>query len=187
MKWSSERLYIRTLQPEDAEALVELMIRNRAVWETVEPERSDSYYTANVQRQNLVAAEYAAELGQGFVFGIYLQDGDRLIGEASLYEVRRGPFQSAYLGYSIDGERTGNGYATEAVRLLLRFVFAELKLNRIAAGVMPRNTRSIRVLEKLGFQREGLSRQNLRINGAWEDHLQYGLLRDEWLLQSQPG
>jgi ribosomal-protein-alanine N-acetyltransferase len=64
---------------------------------------------------------------------------------------------------------------------LSSFTFEHLKLHRVAAGVMPRNHASKRVLEKLGFQKEGLLRENVCINGVWEDHLQYSILQKEWL------
>jgi len=84
------------------------------------------------------------------------------------------------IGYSVDQARNGQGYASEAVHLALTFAFEELNLRRVVAGVMPRNTGSIRVLEKNGFQREGLQREHIEINGVYEDHYFYGLLRNEW-------
>lgn len=64
--------------------------------------------------------------------------------------------------------------------LALRFAFAEAGLHRVQAAVMPRNGASIRVLEKTGFRREGLSLRYLQINGVWEDHLIFAITREEW-------
>lgn len=79
----------------------------------------------------------------------------------------------------MDKAYNGRGYTTEAVRLVVDYAFQVLKLHRIEAGVMPRNTRSIRVLEKSGFEKEGLSRKNVLINGKWEDHLHFAIVNPD--------
>jgi ribosomal-protein-alanine N-acetyltransferase len=78
------------------------------------------------------------------------------------------------------GERyAGRGLMTDAVKAVTRFSFDTLKLHRIEAACIPDNARSIRVLEKAGFQREGLLRSYLRINGAWQDHYLYARISDD--------
>ncbi len=68
---------------------------------------------------------------------------------------------------------------TDALNVLVRFGFDTLKLHRIEAACIPDNARSIRVLEKAGFQREGLLRSYLRINGSWQDHYLYARIVDD--------
>ena len=78
------------------------------------------------------------------------------------------------------GDHAGHGYITEALRaLVFDIAFGPLGLHRVEANVMPRNNRSIRVLEKLGFVQEGLARDYLRINGRWENHIHYVTLNRE--------
>jgi ribosomal-protein-alanine N-acetyltransferase len=102
-----------------------------------------------------------------------------VIGFASLSNIVRGAFQSCHLGYEMHHEHLNRGYVTEAIRaLVFDIAFGPLKLHRVEANVMPRNVRSMRVLEKLGFTDEGLSRRYLRINGAWEDHRRFVVLND---------
>ena len=67
----------------------------------------------------------------------------------------------------------------EALDLLAGYAFDTLRLHRIEAACIPDNARSIRVLEKAGFQREGLLRSYLRINGVWQDHYLYALIADD--------
>ncbi len=86
-------------------------------------------------------------------------------------------FQNAYLGYSIAQRWNGHGFATEAVGQALEYAFGEAGLHRVQAAVMPRNTGSIRVLEKNGFREEGYAVGYLCINGVWEDHLIFARLR----------
>jgi ribosomal-protein-alanine N-acetyltransferase len=79
----------------------------------------------------------------------------------------------------MDGAEINHGYITEALRRAIRFAFEDLQLHRIEANIMPKNVRSIRVVEKLGFVNEGLSRKYLKIAGVWEDHVHYVLLNPD--------
>jgi [ribosomal protein S5]-alanine N-acetyltransferase len=79
----------------------------------------------------------------------------------------------------VDEARNGRGYATEALRLVTRFALGAAGLHRVQAGVMPRNTASIRVVEKNGFRFEGLARNYLQINGVWEDHNLYAFTTED--------
>lgn len=93
-----------------------------------------------------------------------------------MFQVFRGPRESALLGYSLDQEHNGKGYTTEATNLVVNYAFEILKLHRIEAGVMPVNIGSIRVLEKAGFHKEGIAKKNVKINGSWEDHQMLAIL-----------
>lgn len=104
--------------------------------------------------------------------------GDELIGTIGLFRIERGPRQMAIIGYSLSQKHNGKGYATEAVRQLVRYGFDVLGLHRIEAGVMPKNGGSIRVLEKAGFEKEGISRKSVKINGEWEDHLILAIINE---------
>ncbi|MFC9646779.1 GNAT family N-acetyltransferase [Streptomyces mirabilis] len=95
-------------------------------------------------------------------------------------------FRSASLGYCFDDAAWGHGYATEAARALLRWAFDTLDLNRVQAEADTRNVASARVLEKLGFLREGTLREDCVVNGEVSDSWVYGLLRREWRPSSEP-
>jgi ribosomal-protein-alanine N-acetyltransferase len=94
--------------------------------------------------------------------------------------VQRGPFQSAYVGYWIDEKHAGNGYMPEALVVLTQFAFDELHLHRIQISIIPRNSASRRVVEKLGIRDEGIAARYLEINGVWEDHVRYAITSEEW-------
>jgi ribosomal-protein-alanine N-acetyltransferase len=89
-------------------------------------------------------------------------------------------YRSASLGYCFDDAAWGHGYATEAARVLLRRAFDTLDLNRVQAETDTRNVASARVLEKLGFVREGTLREDCVVNGEVSDSWVYGLIRREW-------
>jgi [ribosomal protein S5]-alanine N-acetyltransferase len=89
-------------------------------------------------------------------------------------------FRSASLGFCLNQPAWGYGYATEAGRVLLRWAFDTLDLNRVQSETDTRNAASARVLEKLGFVREGTLREDCIVNGDVSDSWVYGLLRRDW-------
>ena len=101
-----------------------------------------------------------------------------LINNLNLFHIFRGPLQSCLIGYLMDKQFNGKGYTTEAISLAVRYAFDEAKLHRIEAGVMPWNIGSMRVLEKAGFNKEGIAQKSVKINGKWEDHQMFSMLSD---------
>ncbi len=89
-------------------------------------------------------------------------------------------YRSASLGYCFNAAAWGHGYATEAAHVLLRWAFSTLEINRVQAETDTRNLASARVLEKLGFVREGTLRENCVVNGEVSDSWVYGLIRQDW-------
>lgn len=114
--------------------------------------------------------------GSGMPFLIFEKSTGKLAGGITLGNIRHGVAQSGQIGYWMGVNHAGKGFMHEAVLLVVRFGFETLRLHRIEAACIPNNDRSIRVLEKAGFRREGLLRSYLRINGAWQDHLLYALI-----------
>ena len=119
------------------------------------------------------------QLGTGYGFGIFTDDGD-FVGELNLSSVQRGPFQNAYVGYWIDRRHAGKGYTPEAFVVAARYSFEDLGLHRLQVAIIPRNGASRRVVEKLRLREEGVALRYLEINGVWEDHVRYGLTAEEW-------
>jgi ribosomal-protein-alanine N-acetyltransferase len=117
--------------------------------------------------------------GTALAFFIFEREGGRLCGGITIGNIRHGVSQSGHIGYWIGERYGGRGLMTDAVQVLTRFAFDTMRLHRIEAACIPDNNRSIRVLEKAGFQREGLLRSYLRINGIWQDHLLYAKIADD--------
>ena len=117
-------------------------------------------------------------LGTGYGFGIFV--GGNFAGEINLNSIQRGPFQNAYVGYWIAKEHAGNAYMSEAVVLVMRFAFDDLHLHRLQIAIIPRNSNSRRVVEKLELRDEGTALRYLEINGVWEDHVRYAITVEEW-------
>jgi ribosomal-protein-alanine N-acetyltransferase len=112
-------------------------------------------------------------------FFIFERRSGALVGGITLGNIRHGVSQSGHVGYWIGERHAGRGLMTDAVCTLTRFAFDTLRLHRIEAACIPDNVRSIRVLEKAGFRREGLLRSYLRINGSWQDHYLYARIADD--------
>ena len=164
-------VYIRPLIQSDADELLSIEKRNRAFFENYSINHPENYWTLETQRELIEKWEQNTKKEIEYRFGIFKTTEDILIGTIGLFQVIRGPRESALLGYSLDQKHNGKGYTTEATKLVVNYAFEILNLHRIEAGVMPDNIGSIRVLEKAGFHKEGVAKKNVKINGSWEDHL----------------
>ncbi|MGD7044774.1 GNAT family N-acetyltransferase [Jeotgalibacillus proteolyticus] len=163
-------IYLRPFEESDAKELTELQTRNREFFEMFSMLREDSFYTEKAQIERIKQFKQDRELDLTYQFGIFKNENDELVGTMNLFQVMRGSLQNAVVGYFLDQDHNGRGYATQAAKLLTAYAFEELKLHRLEAGVMPHNIGSLRVLEKAGFHKEGIAKKNVRINGKWEDH-----------------
>jgi ribosomal-protein-alanine N-acetyltransferase len=165
-----KHIYLRAFRPQDAAAKLKLEKDNREFFEKFSMTRYPDFYTLMIQREIIDIGNEQREEGREESFGIFKNDDDTLIGTITLFQIFRGPLQSAFLGYALDKSHNNKGYTTEAVTLIVDYAFKKLQLHRIEAGVMPHNIPSIRVLEKAGFHKEGIAKSNVKINGRWEDH-----------------
>lgn len=180
VKIEGERLLLRTFMESDAKSLADLMRRNKYFWSIHEPLHEEDFYTEEAQFKKILESIHLLRANREYSFGIYPKGSNVLIGHISLYAIKRLPYNSAFIGYSIDEKYTRKGIATEAVKTVVQFAFRNVKLHRIEAYVSPKNSGSIKVLENAQFVREGLLRELLYINGSWEDHYLYSLLQDDF-------
>jgi ribosomal-protein-alanine N-acetyltransferase len=115
---------------------------------------------------------------QGYAFLVMRTEDDTLVGGLTLANIRRGVAQAGSIGYWMGLPFVRRGYMSAAVRAVIPFAFATLRLHRLEAACIPTNAASIRLLENSGFVREGYAREFLCINGVWQDHLLYGRVKD---------
>jgi len=169
------RLRLRPLAATDAEPLYDIYSDPDFMryWSSA-PWTSMDQATQLIERD---LRELAA--GEHVRLGIFLRDGDGLIGTCSLFNLnaqcRRGE-----VGYGIARPHWRKGYMFEAVSALIGFAFGELDLHRLEADIDPRNAGSARSLEKLGFIREGLLRERWIVGDEVSDSALYGLLARDW-------
>jgi ribosomal-protein-alanine N-acetyltransferase len=116
---------------------------------------------------------------EAYSFFVFRENDDALLGGLSFGYVRRGVSQSASLGYWMGEPYAGKGYMTRAVRAACAYVFDKQGLHRVEASCLPTNEPSRRLLERVGFRKEGYARSYLNINGEWRDHLLFALLDND--------
>lgn len=170
----SPRLRLRPYRQDDARAIY-------ALYSDPVVTRYWSFpaWTRREQAADYLAARMALETPAVYAWALAEREGDRLIGTTTLFSLS-GPHKRAEIGYSLLPARQGQGLATEALRTVLGHAFGPLGLERIEADVDPRNEPSWRLLEKLGFRREGLLRNRWRVDGEVCDSFLYGLLREDY-------
>lgn len=181
------RVVLRPLVVEDFAAWREVRRRNADWLLKWEPQRisgaPDPVESRDAFAVRCGARQRERQLGTGYGYGIFVEG--HFAGEINLSIVQRGPFQSAYVGYWIDEARAGQGYTPEALVCLCRAAFDDLHLHRIQISIIPRNTASRRVVEKLQIRDEGVAQRYLEINGTWEDHIRYAITVEEWELRRE--
>lgn len=107
------------------------------------------------------------------------RQSEGLVGAITLDNIRRGPAQSATLGYWVGQSHARQGFMREAIEAVVHYAFAQMDLSRIEAACLPENTPSRGVLEKSGFKYEGVAQSYLQINGRWRTHVLYACLRSD--------
>jgi [ribosomal protein S5]-alanine N-acetyltransferase len=172
----TDRLTLRPFTSADADSLWALHSNAHVLryWDTPpwsEPARAEWF---------IAGCAKMAEDGSGARLAMELASDGTFIGWCSLSRWKP-DHRSAGLGYILDEVAWGRGLATEGARAVLQWAFETLDLNRVQAEADTRNSASARVLEKLGFVREGTLREDCVVNGDVSDSWVYGLLRREWV------
>ena len=104
---------------------------------------------------------------------------DRVVGTCTLWRVST-PHQRGEIGFALGQAHWGHGFGRETVTALIDFAFDTLQLHRLEADVDPRNERSLRLLEGLGFRRDGYLRERYLVGSHRQDSVLLGLLRPDW-------
>jgi [ribosomal protein S5]-alanine N-acetyltransferase len=109
-----------------------------------------------------------------------------LVGYVNINNIVRGALRSGYLGYAAFRSHAGRGLMTAGLAAVVTDGFASLGLHRLEANIQPDNARSLGLVRRLGFQREGFSPRYLLIDGEWRDHERWAMVADEWVARG-PG
>jgi RimJ/RimL family protein N-acetyltransferase len=117
--------------------------------------------------------------GTWYQLAIVKKDDRQLIGDIGIHFLDEGSHQ-VEIGYTLHRNEQGKGYAAEALSGTINYLFHELNKHRITASIDPRNEKSIRLVERLGFRKEAHFRESLLINGEWVDDVVYAILKEEW-------
>ena len=176
------RLRLREFRADDAAALYAVHSDPRVMryW-------SFAAWTRPEQAEAKVAAILAERArGEVHVWAVADAPSDLVIGSIAVFSIH--PAQArAEIGYSLHADWHGRGLAQEALRAVLAFLLDERGLERIEADIDPRNTASCRLVERLGFVREGLLRERWRVEGEVSDSAVYGLLKRDFVRSAASG
>lgn len=174
-----DRVWLRVPQTGDYTDWAQLRGVSDSFLKPWEPEWSYDELTRSAFRRRLRHYQRDMRDGLGYAFFLFRNGDNRLLGGVTLTNARRGVSQSVSIGYWVGEPHARQGYMTAAVRVLVPFVFESLGFHRIEAACLESNAASRRLLEKCGFQHEGLARKYLKINGQWQDHLLYAAIHED--------
>jgi [ribosomal protein S5]-alanine N-acetyltransferase len=165
------RTIVTLLQPEHAPLLLRYQLDNRdhlAPWEGV---RDEWFFSIDTAQQRIDNAVRAFEEDRGVTLAALDRAGGDIVALCGFSNIVRGLFQACHMGYSVARRHEGQGLMREVAEAGIGYMFDVAGLHRIMANYMPANTRSARLLERLGFEREGMARAYLKIAEKWEDHV----------------
>lgn len=146
-------------------------------WWSTTPRHDDEGFDPETSFDRILST---ARLESSMRFLICLKATGAVAGAISVSNIARGPFESCTLGYWLGAPYTGQGLVTEAMALVLKFVFRDLKLHRCEANIMPRNEASTKLVQKFGFRHEGVGLRYIRINYVWEDHARWAMTAEDY-------
>lgn len=190
MRLETDRLVLREFVPEDWPA-VDAYQQDERYWRYYERPGAGA-----VDRRDLVQRFVAAQTEQprrSFQLAVTLKPDERLIGNVGLRLRRLVDFGApdagfeADIGYELSPAHWGRGFATEAAAAMVGFAFIDLNVHRIWAYCLAENEPSWRLLERLGFRREGHLRENEWMQARWWDTYIYGLLEQDWKASGEGG
>jgi len=178
----TERLVIRIYSRDDGPAYYKMSLRNKSHLERYEAENPVMSINTEEDATNLMLDFSAAwEKGNPFFIGVFLKESGDFV--AQIYaEIVDRDLPEFGIGYFVEVEHEGNGYVTEAVKGLIRVLFEELHVHRVRTECDSSNFRSIRVIERCGFVKEGHIRDNKRSpDGTFTSTLYYGMLKSDFM------
>ena len=172
-------LVLRIPQPQDYERWRTVRADSEAFLKPWEPSWPVDDLTKIGFQRRLKAYHKQRQAGWGRTFFLFDESTEELLGGISLTRITHNISRSATLGYWMGVRHAGQGHMKKTVPSLLSYAFRELNLNRVEAACVPRNNRSIHLLETCGFRKEGFAREYLEINGVMEDHILFAKLRTD--------
>lgn len=179
IRLEAERIVLRLPMHSDFNTWTALRAESRDFLTPWEPVWSRDHLSRKSFTNRVHWAARAARAGTGFPFFITRRADGALLGAVTLDNVRRGPAQSATVGYWIGQPHARQGYMREALGVLVHYAFTTLDLSRIEAACLPENAASRGVLEQSGFKYEGVAQSYLQIDGRWRNHVLYANLRSD--------
>lgn len=166
---------LRTVEPGDAKAM--FAYRSRADVCKYQGRHRNIAATRRIIRAVRSAAPNTPGTWQQLA--VIEKSSGAMIGDIGIH-FTGGNNRQAELAYTLAPRYQGNGYATEAVLRVMRYLFGTLKKHRLVATADPRNTPSVKLMKRVGMRREGFFRKSFWTGSEWTDDVLYAVLREEW-------
>ncbi len=172
----TKRTVLTLLDADSAHLSQAYYVRNREHLAPWEPLRSDDFFSlpAALERAQTARAQY--QQGQSVLFCALDRTEQEMLASCHLSSIQYGCSMCCNLGFSVSAQHQGTGLMYEVASEVVRHAFEHLGLHRVAAGHMPENHRSGALLKRLGFEKVGYARSQIRIAGRWEDHIQLAMI-----------
>lgn len=167
---------LKVLDESEAALLYQYINEEKQFHEPWEPARNDNYYSLETCRLRVREMRKDFLEDKGVALCLLSPNEDRMLAYTNYSNIVRGVFQACNLGYSLREGEQGQGIMHETLTAGISYLKKELNIERIQASYMPRNNKSAAVLKKMGFEKEGVARDYLKINGVWEDHILTALI-----------
>lgn len=177
LRLQRDRVYLRPPVQRDWREWAALRAESRDFLAPWEPTWPYDALTRGAFRRRLKIYKSESKQGVGCSLLIFRAADDVMLGGITLSNLRRGVAQAGSLGYWVGESYSRQGYMTESLTAVLKFAFVRLGLHRVEAACLADNQASRALLLKCGFHEEGYAREYLRINGRWQDHQLFAVLR----------
>jgi len=177
LEYEFDDIILRILDNQYASMILPFYDRNKEIFEQYEIDKPFNFYTLEFQKK-LIAAEY-----DGFLHGTYIRfymfdknNPNQIIGTISFSDMKRSSFFSCQIGYKVDSNYINQGYGFKMLSNSISIMISEFHMHRIGAYILPTNKPSIKLVEKIGFELEGIAKSYVLMNGNWIDHLSYAYI-----------
>jgi len=175
----ADRLILRFFKNSDLEALLEYRsdpeVMKYQLWQSFTREQALDFINKYKSPASFVPNAW-------FGLAVELKTTNTLIGDVAL-KIMGKDYAQAEIGFNISAKYQKQGFATEAIRCILDYLFKDLKIHRVYAILDTQNTAAKRLLEKIGMRREGHFIKNVWCKDHWGDEYHYAILREEWALK----
>jgi len=180
MEIETTRTLIRTIKPSDNKGIFEYR-------KDAETNKFQSWIPENIKEVDDFIINLTKQINEPdtwYQLAVVDKSSNQIIGDIGIHFLGA-PNLQCELGITLSKKIHGKGYATEALKGVVSYLFNDLNKHRIKASIDPGNKKSIQLFERLGFRKEAHFKKSLFINGAWVDDVIYAMLKEEWKSKSK--
>lgn len=176
----TERLALRCITPLDAKAIFDYrsnpQISKFQTWKPKELKDVYEFICEKISKVPNIPDTW-------YQLGIIIKKTDEFIGDIGIHFCNEDNVQ-VEIGYTLSEKYQGKGFATEAIKAVIDYLFSVLNKHRITASADPRNIKSVALLERIGMRKEAHFKKSFWFNNEWTDDVIYAILKEEWCIEN---